>query len=77
MDLSCPNIIYEKNYLHLDFYDIIISVPISKKRFKTRGYNQSTLLAKEIAKHLNTEYSDNILKKVINNNPQSILDQER
>lgn len=69
--------IYEKNYLHLNFYDIIIPVPISKKRFKTRGYNQSTLLAKEIAKYLNTEYSDNILKKVINNNPQSILNQER
>ena len=69
--------IYQKNYLHFDFYDIIIPVPISKKRFKTRGYNQSTLLAKEIAKHLNTEYSDNILKKVINNNPQSILNQER
>ena len=61
----------------MDFYDIIIPVPISKKRFKTRGYNQSTLLAKEIAKYLNTEYSDNILKKVINNNPQSILNQER
>ena len=31
-------------------YDIIIPVPISKKRKRQRGYNQSELLAREIAK---------------------------
>ena len=31
-------------------YDTIVPVPISKKRFKLRGYNQSELLAKEISK---------------------------
>ena len=32
-------IFYEKNYFHFDFYDIIIPVPISKKRINNRGYN--------------------------------------
>lgn len=30
-------------------YDIIISVPIHKKRMKNRGYNQSELIAKEVS----------------------------
>lgn len=34
----------------LQSYDIIIPVPISKKRMKERGYNQSLLIAKKISK---------------------------
>ena len=34
-------------------YDIIIPVPISKKRKYKRGYNQSYLIAREIAKYTN------------------------
>lgn len=34
-------------------YDIIIPVPISKKRKNQRGYNQSYLISKEIAKFTN------------------------
>ena len=30
-------------------FDAIVPVPISKKRFKERGYNQSYLLAKELS----------------------------
>ena len=33
-------------------YDTIIPVPISKKRYKQRGYNQSSLIAKKLAKEL-------------------------
>lgn len=33
-------------------FDLITWIPISKERFRTRGYNQSQLLAKEIAKLL-------------------------
>ena len=36
-------------------YDIIIPVPVSKKRFKQRGYNQSALIAKNLAKTLNID----------------------
>lgn len=42
----------EKFFKILKSYDKIIPVPISKKRKKQRGYNQSELIAKELAKKL-------------------------
>ena len=68
---------YEKNYLHFDFYDIIISVPISKKRFKHRGYNQSLLYAKSIANENNIQIECNVITKIKNNNTQSALNKEQ
>jgi len=70
-------IFYEKNYFHFDFYDIIIPVPISKKRWKLRGYNQSKLIAVEFAKYFNIKMLNNVLIKSINNKPQSTLSQKR
>ena len=65
-----------KNKKTLDFvksYDIIIPVPIHKKRFKERGYNQSELISKELARRCRIKcYNDVIIKKV-NNNAQSTL----
>ena len=56
-------------------FDVIIPVPIHKKRYKQRGYNQSELIAKALAKHIkNIEYSGDILKKVKNIRAQSTLD---
>lgn len=52
-------------------YDIIIPVPIHYKRKVTRGYNQSALIAKELAKSLNIEYYEKVLIKNKNNKPQS------
>ena len=53
-------------------YDIIIPVPIHKKRKLERGYNQSALFAKEIADYFdNLTYLDNVLIKKVNNKPQS------
>lgn len=70
-------IFYEKNYFHFNFYDIIIPVPISKKRINNRGYNQSKLIAIEFAKFLDIKLENDILIKNINNKPQSTLDYER
>ena len=56
-------------------YDIIMPIPISKKRMKQRGYNQSTLIAKNLAKVLNIEYKENVLVKIKDNKPQSELGQ--
>ena len=42
----------EKFFKILKSYDTIIAVPISKKRYKKRGYNQSELIAKEMVKQL-------------------------
>lgn len=54
-------------------YDIIIPVPIHKKRKKYRGYDQTQLIAKEIAKNLQVCIKFNILKKKNNIKPQSSL----
>ena len=47
-------------------YDTIIPVPISYKRYKERGYNQSLLIAKEIAVNTDLELLNNCLIKTKN-----------
>lgn len=66
-----------KNNILFDNYDLVIPVPISINRYKTRGYNQSYLIAKNIAKNLNLKVKNNILYKTKNNNMQSSLDKGR
>ena len=66
----------EKLFEILKSYDTIIPVPISKKRQKQRGYNQSSLIAKEMAKKLQLEYNCNCLFKTKNVIEQSKLDKE-
>ena len=66
----------EKICRFLKSYDIIIPVPIHYNRKVTRGYNQSALISKEIAKILHIDYSENMLLKKINNKPQSTKNKE-
>ena len=66
----------EKIYVHLKKYDIIIPVPIHKKRKQVRGYNQSELFAKTIAQKLELQINNNILLKEKNNVPQSSLNKD-
>lgn len=56
-------------------YDIIIPVPISKEKYKKRGYNQSGIFAKSLAKELKMKYGE-CLAKTKNNATQSLLNQE-
>ena len=65
----------EKICTQIKKYDIIMPIPISKKRFKQRGYNQSALIARNLAKTLNIDYKENVLVKIKNNKPQSELGQ--
>ena len=55
----------------------MVPVPISKIRYKNRGYNQTSVFASNLAKYLKIEYFENILGKIKNNNPQSLLNQEQ
>ena len=64
---------YKKIYLQLENYDIIMAVPISRKRKKERGYNQSLLIAKEMAKGQEVKLKNNIIYKNMHNKTQSIL----
>ncbi|MCK4918441.1 MAG: ComF family protein [Candidatus Pacebacteria bacterium] len=53
---------------------ILISIPITSKKKRERGYNQTELIALEISKLDNNnsfEYRKNILKKIKNTLPQS------
>lgn len=54
-------------------YDIIIPVPIHKKRNLERGYNQTELIAREIAKNTNLELNNKVLLKQKNIKSQSGL----
>lgn len=55
-------------------YDIIIPVPIHRKRKLLRGYNQTELIAKALAKTLeNVTYNTKALIKTKNNSKQSTL----
>lgn len=59
-------------------YDIIIPVPISKERKIQRGYNQSELIVKEIAKNIpNINIGTDILYKIKNTPQQSSLNKEQ
>lgn len=66
----------EKIYSFLKSYDIIIPVPIHKYRKIIRGYNQSALICKKIAKKINLGYCDDVLYKNTNNKPQSTKNKE-
>lgn len=60
----------------LKSYDIIMPIPISKKRKKQRGYNQSALIARNLAKEFSMQYDEKVLKKIKDNIAQSSLNKE-
>jgi ComF family protein len=67
----------KKIFAFLERYDIIIPVPISYKRFKERGYNQSKLIARQISKNTNLKLITNCLYKNKNIVAQSTLNKEK
>lgn len=67
----------EKSFEILKKYDIMIIVPISKRRQLDRGYNQSELVAKEISKIIKVPIQPKILYKVKNTVPQSTLNKKQ
>ena len=60
------------SYYYQDI-DFILSVPISKKRFKKRTYNQSELLAKELAGLANVPYEGNAVIRHGHRPPQASM----
>ncbi len=65
-----------KNFSHLHF-DVITSVPISDKRRKLRGYNQSELLARAAAKQLNLPYREYLIKTTDNKEQHKLSEKQR
>ena len=61
----------------LEFYDIIIPVPMHKSKIKERGYNQAELLAENLVKDYKAlVYEKSILIKAVNNKKQSSLSEK-
>lgn len=60
----------------LKSYDIIVPVPIHRKRENVRGYNQSELIAKEIARKIEEIKYKKVLIKIKNNKQQSSLEKK-
>ena len=58
-------------------YDIIMPVPLNKKREKARGYNQSALIATELSKKLGLKIATNNLIKIKNTVEQSSLNKTK
>ncbi len=57
-------------------FDIIIPVPLSKKKLNRRGYNQSELIADYIGNKLGIEVRDDIVIKEKNTKDQHLLNAE-
>lgn len=51
--------------------DIIIPVPLHKKKLKKRGYNQVAEFGQQLAKALDAEYKDDVLVKITNTKSQT------
>ncbi|MDR6564441.1 MULTISPECIES: ComF family protein [unclassified Arcicella] len=51
-------------------FDLIIPVPLHKKRLISRGYNQSDCFAKGLSESLNIEWRDDILVRATNTTSQ-------
>lgn len=58
----------EKGYC--EEFDLVLPVPLHKKRLIVRGYNQSDCLAKGLAESLGIEWRDDILKRGIETESQ-------
>jgi len=67
----CGAILSENNPPKID---MIIPVPLHKKKLKKRGYNQVSQFAQKIADHLNTHYEENGLIKLKNTKTQTKKD---
>lgn len=55
---------------------ILIPIPIHKKRERWRGFNQSELIGRRLAKKLDIPIEDNKLKRIKHKKPQTVLKRE-
>ncbi len=58
----------DTNFCHVD---VVLPVPIHKKKLKQRGYNQVSSYGTILAKKLNADFNESILKKVIHTKTQA------
>ncbi len=75
--LSFPlgNLLADRSFYPWDFidFDLIIPVPLHKRRLRERGFNQSLLLAAQVGKKWNIPLDPLVLKRVRYTDPQTGL----
>jgi ComF family protein len=54
-------------------YDLLVPVPLHRNRLRQRGYNQSLLLAREVANRCHVTLNETILKRIQDSAPQTGL----
>ena len=59
-----------KSVAAIETINYIIPVPLHKKRYKERGYNQVTAFGKALSESLKVEYNEAILNRIIYSNTQ-------
>ncbi|MGL4485229.1 MAG: double zinc ribbon domain-containing protein [Anaerovoracaceae bacterium] len=57
------DIMYDRMEMEDITVDIIVPVPVHKKRLRQRGYNQAGLIAKALAKKVETQYIADLLQR--------------
>lgn len=60
-------------YTHLRDFDLVVPVPLSKRRMSERGYNQAALLAKPFARDIGVKYDEDVLMRPAETEHQSRL----
>jgi len=65
-----------KELIQWQKFDMIVSVPLHPERERSRGYNQSYLIARELGRELGIKNEAKILKRVRNTYSQSLLKKE-
>jgi len=77
VDLMYESLIQDEEFsevLKTDF--VFVPIPLSKKRYKKRGYNQSEILSKELSKKFDREMFD-VLKRTKDTKTQVGLSREK
>ena len=57
--------------------DVLVPVPLHPRRMRSRGYNQSALIAKELAKRIGLDMDESLLTRAKNNPPQVSASREQ
>jgi len=62
---------------YIDGVDLIVPVPLSRIRFAERGFNQSSLLARSVARNVHAGLIGNVLSRMGNAAPQSSVSSQQ
>jgi ComF family protein len=50
--------------------DLVVPIPLSRSRLRSRGYNQAALISHQLAVELNIQHSSNTVKRIKNTSTQ-------